>query len=84
MTSDRWCPRCQGAKRPSEEVCLACGITAKAKKEKTRIPLATCPGCHKEVITRDTFDIRVLHAGLVMWREYWHRDCNPFANHTKD
>lgn len=28
----RWCPICRGAKRPSEDICLACGITQKVKK----------------------------------------------------
>lgn len=30
--SDRWCPICHGAKRPVDDICLACAITRKARK----------------------------------------------------
>lgn len=41
MTGSRWCPKCGGAKRPSEDICLACGITAKLPADETPRPIPT-------------------------------------------
>jgi phage terminase large subunit GpA-like protein len=41
----RWCPVCDGAKSPSEEVCIGCGITAKLQASDRRDPAKPCPYC---------------------------------------
>jgi hypothetical protein len=48
--SDLWCPRCQGVKRPSEVVCLACGILARygdrKPDEERRVTCRWCGGAN--------------------------------------
>jgi hypothetical protein len=53
--SDRWCPRCNGVKRPSEAICLACGITLKHKRQTLEaIPMEDLRLLRAALTVRDT------------------------------